>query len=56
MLCLIQILNSSGDQDKCYYNFKCAHPLGMLSAFNNIWSNVGYVLLGGLFFTIIWYR
>ena len=25
-----QILNSTGDQDTCYYNFRCAHPWSIL--------------------------
>ena len=51
-----QILDNSGDQDSCYYNFKCAHPVWMLSAFNNIWSNIGYILLGFLFLLIVFFR
>ena len=51
-----QILNTSGNQDKCYYNFKCANPLGIISSFNNVWSNIGYVLLGILFLFIVWFR
>ncbi|KAK2573635.1 SID1 transmembrane family member 1 [Acropora cervicornis] len=48
-----KVLNSSGNEDICYYNFLCAHPLGVLSAFNNVWSNVGYILLGFLFFFLV---
>jgi len=48
-----RVVNTSGDQDICYYNFLCARPLGVLSAFNNIYSNVGYVLLGILFLFIV---
>ncbi|KAI1242224.1 hypothetical protein IHE44_0005741 [Lamprotornis superbus] len=33
------VVNVTGNQDICYYNFLCAHPLGVLSAFNNILSN-----------------
>ncbi|KAM6932356.1 SID1 transmembrane family member 2 isoform 2-T2 [Lycodopsis pacificus] len=47
------VVNVTGNQDICYYNFLCAHPLGALSAFNNILSNLGYVLLGLLFLLII---
>uniref|UniRef100_A0A8C5AD94 SID1 transmembrane family member 2 n=1 Tax=Gadus morhua TaxID=8049 RepID=A0A8C5AD94_GADMO len=47
------VVNVTGNQDICYYNFLCAHPLGALSAFNNILSNVGYVLLGLLFLLIV---
>ncbi|EMP35114.1 SID1 transmembrane family member 2, partial [Chelonia mydas] len=46
------VVNVTGNQDICYYNFLCAHPLGNLSAFNNILSNLGYVLLGLLFLLI----
>ncbi|XP_048588404.1 SID1 transmembrane family member 1 [Nematostella vectensis] len=48
-----KVLNSSGDQDICYYNFFCAHPAGVLSAFNNVYSNIGYVMLGILFFFLV---
>ncbi|MGH0186509.1 UNVERIFIED_CONTAM: hypothetical protein FKN15_022604 [Acipenser sinensis] len=47
------VVNVTGNQDICYYNFLCAHPLGVLSAFNNILSNVGYILLGFLFLLIV---
>ncbi|NXI34855.1 SIDT2 protein, partial [Galbula dea] len=50
------VVNVTGNQDICYYNFLCAHPLGNLSAFNNILSNLGYVLLGLLFLFIILQR
>lgn len=51
-----KVLNASGDEDICYYNFFCAHPLGVLSAFNNVWSNVGYIMLGFLFFLLVMRR
>nr|XP_060619355.1 SID1 transmembrane family member 1 isoform X1 [Anolis sagrei ordinatus] len=47
------VVNVTGNQDICYYNFLCAHPLGVLSAFNNILSNVGHFLLGFLFLLIV---
>ncbi|XP_028931016.1 SID1 transmembrane family member 1 isoform X1 [Ornithorhynchus anatinus] len=55
------VVNVTGNQDLCYYNFLCARPWGALSAFNNILSNVGHVLLGLLFLLIvlrrdIWHR
>lgn len=49
ILCLLQVLNDTGDQDLCYFNFLCAHPLGDLTDFNHVYSNLGYVLLGLLF-------
>lgn len=51
-----RILNETGQQDLCYYNFLCAHPLGLLSDFNHIFSNIGYILLGVLFVIIIYNR
>ncbi|XP_051520927.1 SID1 transmembrane family member 2-like isoform X1 [Myxocyprinus asiaticus] len=50
------VVNVTGNQDICYYNFLCAHPLGALSSFNNILSNLGYVMLGLLFLFIILQR
>ncbi|XP_056612572.1 SID1 transmembrane family member 2 isoform X2 [Triplophysa dalaica] len=50
------VVNVTGNQDICYYNFLCAHPLGALSSFNNILSNVGYVMLGLLFLLIVLHR
>ncbi|XP_014916317.1 SID1 transmembrane family member 2 isoform X3 [Poecilia latipinna] len=50
------VVNVTGNQDICYYNFLCAHPLGALSAFNNILSNLGYVMLGLLFLLIVFKR
>ncbi|XP_018574212.1 SID1 transmembrane family member 1 isoform X2 [Anoplophora glabripennis] len=51
-----RILNETGQQDLCYYNFLCAHPLGLLSDFNHIFSNIGYILLGVLFVIITYNR
>lgn len=50
------VLNRTGDQDLCYYNFLCAHPLGVLSDFNHVFSNIGYVLFGLLFILLTWRR
>ncbi|XP_070548993.1 SID1 transmembrane family member 1-like [Ptychodera flava] len=46
------VYHDNGDEDICYYNFLCANPLGVLSSFNNVFSNIGYVLLGILFLII----
>ncbi|XP_070548974.1 uncharacterized protein [Ptychodera flava] len=46
------IFHDNGDEDICYYNFLCSNPLGVLSSFNNVFSNIGYVLLGILFLII----
>lgn len=47
------VLNETGQQDLCYYNFLCAHPLGFFSDFNHLFSNIGYVLFGVLFLIIV---
>ena len=44
-----QVTNQNGNKDTCYYNFLCAHPLGKISDFNHVFSNLGYVMLGILF-------
>ncbi|XP_041970947.1 SID1 transmembrane family member 1-like isoform X2 [Aricia agestis] len=44
-----QMIFKTGEQDVCYYNFLCALPLGPLSDFNHVFSNVGYVMLGAFF-------
>ena len=46
----------TGDEDICYYNFYCAHQVGFLSAFNNVYSNIGYILLGILFILLVYRR
>ncbi|XP_063898743.1 SID1 transmembrane family member 1 [Helicoverpa armigera] len=51
-----RLLNQSGNQDLCYFNFLCAHPLLVLSDFNHVYSNLGYVLLGLLFLMQVWRR
>uniref|UniRef100_UPI00358F2CC3 SID1 transmembrane family member 2-like isoform X2 n=1 Tax=Myxine glutinosa TaxID=7769 RepID=UPI00358F2CC3 len=50
------VLHDTGNQDICYYNFLCAHPWGVLSSFNNVFSNLGYFLLGLLFLLIVGFR
>ncbi|CAL1681359.1 unnamed protein product [Lasius platythorax] len=51
-----RVLHTTGNQDMCYYNFLCAHPLGMLSDFNHVFSNFGYFLLGLLFIFLTYSR
>ncbi|XP_065561244.1 SID1 transmembrane family member 1-like [Artemia franciscana] len=51
-----KVLNDTGDQDLCYYNFLCAHPFGKLTDFNHVFSNVGYVMLGILFCILVFFR
>jgi hypothetical protein len=31
-----RVLNETGEQDLCYYNFLCAHPVGVISDFNHV--------------------
>ncbi|KAK0069211.1 SID1 transmembrane family member 1-like isoform X1, partial [Biomphalaria pfeifferi] len=52
-----RVLTSTGNQDLCYYNFACSHPLeNYLSSFNNVFSNIGYIMLGLLFIVIVYRR
>ncbi|XP_014484274.1 PREDICTED: SID1 transmembrane family member 1-like isoform X2 [Dinoponera quadriceps] len=44
-----RVLHTTGNQDMCYYNFLCAHPFGILSDSNHVFSNFAYILLGLLF-------
>ncbi|XP_071957850.1 SID1 transmembrane family member 1-like isoform X2 [Antedon mediterranea] len=48
------VLNITGNEDICYYNFLCANPAGVISAFNNVFSNIGYMMLGGLFLLLVY--
>ncbi|XP_046382561.1 SID1 transmembrane family member 1-like [Ischnura elegans] len=50
------VLRQTGNQDLCYYNFRCMHPFGSLSDANHVFSNIGYVLLGLLFIFITVHR
>ncbi len=49
-------LLDSGDQDLCYYNFLCAIPALVFSNFNNIFSNIYYLIFGSLFLILTWHR
>ncbi|KYQ59051.1 SID1 transmembrane family member 1 [Trachymyrmex zeteki] len=51
-----RVLHTTGNQDMCYYNFLCAHPLGLLSDFNHLFSNFGYLMLGLLFIFLTYSR
>ncbi|XP_065177548.1 SID1 transmembrane family member 1-like [Sycon ciliatum] len=44
-----QAIFKTGDQDLCYFNFRCNRRYGRLTAFNAVFSNIGYILLGILF-------
>lgn len=50
------VLQQTGNQDLCYYNFLCSYPLGFLSDFNHVFSNIGYFLLGLLFVFLVYRR
>ncbi|XP_045475522.1 SID1 transmembrane family member 1-like isoform X2 [Harmonia axyridis] len=51
-----RMLNYTGDEDLCYYNFLCAHPLFSFSDFNHIFSNIGYIFMGILFLFATFHR
>lgn len=54
------MLNETGNQDLCYYNFLCSHSLTLgpwkFSDFNHIFSNIGYIFFGLLFILITYKR
>lgn len=50
------MVNQTGNQDMCYYNFLCAHPAWGLSDFNHVYSNIGYVLIGILLLIVVLHR
>ncbi|KAJ8035361.1 SID1 transmembrane family member 1 [Holothuria leucospilota] len=50
------VVNLTGNQDTCYYNFLCTRPASVISAFNNVYSNIGYIMLGILFLLLVWRR
>lgn len=48
----LQIVNDTGNDDICYYNFLCALPnnFGLyIMDFNHVLSNIGYIFLGIVF-------
>eukprot|EP01135_Chromosphaera_perkinsii_P007935 Nk52_evm7s1073 gene=Nk52_evmTU7s1073 len=42
-----------GEQDLCFYNFECSRPVGKVQQFNNVYSNLGYVMVGILFLCLV---
>ncbi len=50
---LYKQLTKSGNEDSCYFNFLCMIKSGPFAAFNNVFSNVGYVLLGIMFIIVV---
>ncbi|KAF2361186.1 SID1 transmembrane family [Trinorchestia longiramus] len=51
-----KVLDETGNQDVCYYNFLCTNPVGLLSDFNHVFSNIGYVSFGFLFAVVTYWR
>ena len=54
MIAYQSVFSKSGNQDLCYYNFWCAKPYSVFSSFNNVFSNIAYILLGILYFLIVY--
>ena len=50
------LLRKTGNNDLCYYNFKCSFPIGEVHDFNHIISNIGYMAFGISFFFIVKYK
>lgn len=52
----VQIIYTGGNQDSCFHNYKCVHPLGIINTFNSVWSNIALLLLGFLFVLVVTVR
>ena len=49
-------IEDSGNRDICFYNGYCRKPVQMIwkiQDFNHIFSNIGYIILGFIFFLIV---
>ena len=46
----------TGNLDICYFNFRCAFPVGRLADFNHFLSNIGYIAFGITFLIITKYK
>ena len=46
-------INATDVGDICYFNFKCCHSLWKLYCFNNIISNIFYIICGLIFIIIV---
>ena len=48
------LIRSSGDQDLCYFNYRCIQPCpSFIEACNNFLSNFAYVILGVVYLLIV---
>ncbi len=50
------MLEISGNNDMCYYNFLCTLPLLNVRDFNHVFSNIGYMFCGLTYIAVVWYR
>ena len=60
-LSCLQLVTLSGDEDICYFNSLCSHPWQVshsftVAALNNIFSNIGYLVLGFLLMLLAYRR
>ena len=46
----------TGNLDTCYFNFRCMIPVGFVSDFSHLISNLGYALFGILFGIITFFK
>jgi hypothetical protein len=47
------IIQYNEDSNQCYYNLKCAHEYLGIKAFNNVISNLGYIICGFSFLLLV---
>ena len=50
------VLQTTGNQDVCYYNFLCSAPVLAVTDFNHIFSNIWYMGFGVIFVVLTWHR
>ena len=54
------LLLTTGDEDICYFNYRCANPIRThwieISDFNHVFSNIHYVIFGFVVLILAWDR
>lgn len=51
-----QTEESTGSQDVCFHNFRCAKPFNIFSDFNHVVSNSPYWMFGVAFCCLVWVK
>ncbi len=48
-----QVYLDSGNQDVCYFNFRCKYPFWIFEDFGHVFSNLSYIMCGFLFIFLV---